>query len=74
MQTKFKRHQKIKILRVPLEEDTEPYTNPPTQLKPGMSGEINIILPNGQYHIKIVDKTGKTIAYAAMDEESLKAI
>ena len=40
-------------------------------IKKGMEGEINIILPNGKYHVKIMDKKGNTIAYAPFDEEQL---
>ncbi len=79
MQTKFKRHQKVKLLVDPnpeyveyhnAEEDLE---NQP-KIKKGMLGKINIILPNGQYHVEILDKKDKTVAYVAIDEESLEAI
>jgi len=40
-------------------------------IKKGAQGEINIILPNGKYHVKITDKKGKTIAYAPFNEEEL---
>ena len=39
-----------------------------------MKGRINIILPNGQYHVEILDKKGNTLAYVAVDEESLEAV
>ena len=42
-------------------------------VKKGALGEINIILPNGKYHVKIIDKKGKTLAYAPFDEEELGA-
>lgn len=75
MNTKFKRHQKVKLLRAPLIEDVEPYTDPPTSIREGMTGKINLILPNGQYHIDIIDeKTGETIAYCAMDEEGIEPL
>ena len=80
MQTKFKRHQKVRLLRAPNLEDVEPYFDHPEKevkeinIEVGMIGEINIILPNGQYHVKILDKKGETIAYAAFDEESLEAV
>ncbi len=74
MDTKFKRHQEVKLLRAPLDEDVEPYTDPPVKITAGMKGKINIILPNGQYHVEIIDEEGQTIAYAAMDEEGLEAI
>ena len=73
MQTKFKRHQPVKLLRAPLIEDVEPYAEPPIEIVSGMSGKVNIILPNGQYHVEIIDDKGETIAYVAMDEEGLEA-
>jgi len=73
MQTKFKRHQPVKLLRAPLIEDVEPYAEPPIEIVGGMSGKVNIILPNGQYHVEIIDDKGETIAYVAMDEEGLEA-
>ncbi len=73
MQTKFKRHQQVKLLRAPLIEDVEPYVEPPIEIIGGMSGKVNIILPNGQYHVEIIDDKGETIAYVAMDEEGLEA-
>ena len=74
MQTKFKRHQKVKLLSNPLEQDTEPYADPPVAVKAGMIGFINILLPNGRYHIRIEDEEGDEIAYVAMDEEQLEAV
>ena len=76
MQTKFKRHQKVKLLRAPNVESIEPYTEDKEELdiKAGMLGEINIVLPNGTYHVRIFDKKGKVIAYVAMDEDGLEAI
>ena len=44
------------------------------KIKKGMLGEINIILPNGQYHVKILDKKGNIIAYAPMSEEALEEV
>ena len=82
MQTKFKRHQKVKLLIAPdpeyveyhnEEEDTEDNENRP-EIRKGMMGEINMLLPNGQYHIKITDKKGNIIAYAPMSEEALEAV
>lgn len=74
MQTKFKRHQKVKLLTAPLAEDIEPYTDPPTPIKAGMVGKINLILSNGQYHVEIINEKDEAIAYVAMDEENLEAI
>ena len=79
MQTKFKRHQKVKLLRDPDQEYIEYHNieenleNRPKITK-GMLGRINILLPNGQYHVEILDKEGNTMAYAKMDEESLEAL
>ncbi|HIG52117.1 hypothetical protein CXT76_01805 [Candidatus Parvarchaeota archaeon] len=74
MQTKFKRGQKVKLLISPLDEDVEPYHEPPIRITAGMKGKINILLPNGQYHVDIKDASGETIAYVAMDEESLESL
>jgi|TARA_Y100000310_G_scaffold285136_1_gene308375 hypothetical protein len=74
MQTKFKRHQEVRLLRNPLIEDVEPYAEPPIEIVKGMSGKVNVILPNGQYHVDVIDDKGETIAYVAMDEDGLEAI
>ncbi|MDO8460666.1 MAG: hypothetical protein Q7S74_06140 [Nanoarchaeota archaeon] len=81
MQTKFKRHQKVRLLLDPdleyVEYHTEgsPDVQDQTPIKKGMVGKINILLPNGQYHVEIIDeKTGETIAYVPMAEEHLEAI
>lgn len=78
MHTKFKRHQKVKLLidaNQEYVEYSEEYTDKKILIKKGMLGKINIILPNGQYHVKIVDeKTNETIAYIPMDEEFLEEI
>ncbi len=74
MQTKFKRHQKVKLLVNPAEKDTEPFTEPPTPIKKGMLGTINILLPNGRYHVRISDEEGNELAYVVMDEEYLEAV
>ncbi len=72
MNTKFKRHQKVKLLLTPLEKDVEPYDEENPQIKKGMVGEINMILPNGQYHVLIRNEKGNKIAYIVMDEEALE--
>lgn len=72
MDTKFKRHQKVKILVTPREEDIELYSDSPYNIKPGTIGFINILLPNGRYHVRIEDNEGNEIAYVAMDEEQLE--
>jgi len=78
MNTKFKRHQKVILLVSPnleyIEYDEEVDSDNPPQIKKGMLGEINILLPNGQYHVRILDKKGNTIAFVPMDEENLEAV
>lgn len=76
MQTKFKRHQKVKLLFLPLVEDIEPYPDPDEdiEIKPGMIGEINLMLPNGRYHLKVFNEKQETIAYVVLDEEALEAL
>ena len=73
MQTKFKRHQKVRLLAIPREDDIEPYTEN-LSIKAGTLGLINILLPNGRYHVRIQDAQGNEIAYVAMDEEQLEAV
>lgn len=73
MQTKFKRHQKVRILINPTEEDVEPYADPPIGIKKGMTGKINMILPNGRYHVEII-QDDETIAYVALDEDQLELV
>ncbi|MAG38308.1 hypothetical protein CMI45_02895 [Candidatus Pacearchaeota archaeon] len=79
MQTKFKRGQKVKLLVNPdpeyIEYHEEVSDNPSEikEIKKGSIGEINIILPNGQYHVEFHDKDGNAIAYVPMAEESLEA-
>ncbi len=74
MQTKFKRHQQVKLLTAPRETDIEPYADPPQEIKAGMIGTVNLILPNGRYHIKLTDTKGEEIAYIAMSEDNLEAV
>lgn len=74
MQTAFKRHQKVKLLAAPKEDDAEFYSDPPIALQKGMIGYINILLPNGRYHVRIQDEQGNELAYVAMDEEQLEAV
>ncbi|MBX4195996.1 hypothetical protein KW805_00200 [Candidatus Pacearchaeota archaeon] len=73
MHTKFKRHQKVKILHEPDPEYIEYYSDTEIPIKKGMIGKINILLPNGRYHVEI-DKDGEVIAYAPFNEEDLEAI
>ena len=74
MQTKFKRHQAIKILRSPEKEYIEYYSDKQEEIKEGMKGRINILLPNGQYHVEILNDEGEIIAYAPFNEEDLEEI
>ncbi len=71
MQTKFKRHQKVRILREPDKEYIEYYSDEEIPIKKGMLGKINVILPNGQYHVEILDEKGEVIAYAPFSEDDL---
>ena len=79
MNFKFKRHQPVKLLRDPDPEYVE-YHNVGEDdsqhivIKKGMKGRINIILPNGQYHVEIFDSKGNLVAYAPMGEEDLEAL
>lgn len=76
MQTIFKRHQKVRLLIDPdpeyIEYHTENTNDPEVPIKKGMVGEINTILPNGQYHVKILDEKGRELAYALMSEDFLE--
>ena len=72
MHFKFKKHDKIVLL---VEPDAEYIEYEPdfegTPIKKGMTGEINIILPNGKYHVRVFDDKGKAIAYVPLDEEEI---
>lgn len=74
MQTKFKRHQKVKILVEPNYEYVEFEGEKAVDIKKGAIGEINMLLPNGQYHVRILDKKGNAVAYAPFNEEDLRLI
>ncbi len=79
MNTKFKRHQSVKILRSPSKEYIEYHNEDDKNFKEipiiaGMSGKINILLPNGKYHVEILDKKGNILAYAPFDEDDLESI
>ena len=75
MQTKFKRHQKVKLLVTPDVEFIEyfPEVEPFTITK-GATGEINMILPNGEYHVAIKNDKGETLAYVPVEESNLESI
>ncbi len=77
MQTKFKRHENVILLIDPdveyieyHNEDDPDFVEIP--ITKGMKGRINIILPNGQYHVEVFDSDGNTLAYVPMNEEDLK--
>ncbi len=72
MQTKFKRHQKVKLLTDPEKEYVEYYSDGEVPIEKGAVGKVNVILPNGRYHVEISDANGNVIAYVVMDEESLE--
>ncbi len=73
MQTKFRRHQKVELLVKPNDEYVEPAEgHEDVNIKKGMPGKINIVLPNGQYHVEILNKKGERVAYAVMSEDDLK--
>lgn len=79
MQTIFKRGDKVVLLTDPDAEYIEYHNedNPNFEeipIKKGMVGKINIILPNGRYHVEVLDKQGNTLAYVPMSEEDLKKI
>lgn len=71
MQTRFKRHQKVRILVKPDLNYVE-YKNEEVPIEKGMKGFINVILPNGKYHVAILNEKEEIIAYAPFDEESLE--
>lgn len=74
MQTQFKRHQKVKLLIDPDPEYIEYQPEQSQPIKKGMIGKINILLPNGKYHVEIIEpETEETIAYVPVDEEYLEA-
>jgi len=75
MEFKFKKHQKVRLKFDPIEEDIEYYADPPIRIIKGMTGQINLLLQNGQYHVEIIDEESKeTLAYIAIDEEGLEAV
>lgn len=76
MQTQFKRGDKVVLLSDPDPEYVEYHNEDDPKFKEipitkGMSGKINILLPNGQYHVEIQDKKGNILAYVMLDEENL---
>lgn len=73
MQSKFKRHQKVKLL-VDADPEYVEYYEDEIPVKKGMIGKINIMLSNGRYHVEILDSKGETLAYAPFSEEELEAV
>jgi len=74
MQTKFKKQQKVRLLRDPDPEDIEYRSEEEIPIKKGMMGIVNIHLPNGQYHVKILDKKGEIIAYVPLSEDDIESV
>ncbi len=77
MHTKFRRHQSVILLVDPNPDYVEYYTEDGSkpEIKKGMIGRINILLPNGQYHVAIIDKnTNKTLAYVMLAEEDVEVV
>lgn len=73
MNNKFRRHQKIRLLHAPNAEYIESYTDKKIDIKAGMIGKINLLLPNGQYHVEII-QDGETVAYVMADEDQLELV
>jgi len=76
MQTKFKRGDKVILLRDPDPEYIEYHNEDDPEfeeipIKKGMRGKINMMLSNGRYHLEILDNKGNILAYVPMDEEDL---
>ena len=78
MQTIFKRHQAV-ILQRDADPNYVEYHNEDDSefkevpIRKGMKGRVNILLPNGQYHVEIFNDKGETIAYAPFSEDDLQA-
>jgi hypothetical protein len=73
MQPKFKIKDRVIITGSPDPEYVESYHEPEIPIVAGMKGKINLIMPNGQYHVEIQDDKGEVIAYALFHEEQLKS-
>lgn len=78
MQTKFRRGDLV-ILKVAQSSEYAEYHNEDDPnfrdlpIAKGMKGKINILLPNGRYHVEIFDKNGNILAYVPVDEDDLEA-
>jgi len=72
MPAEYKKHQKVVLLTDP---DSEYIEYKPdfegVEIKKGMTGEINLILPNGRYHVRVFDKKKNVIAYVMAEEEQI---
>jgi hypothetical protein len=78
MHTEFKRHQRVILLKNPDPEYVEYHNedDPDFEEVPimkGMHGRVNIILPNGKYHVEIDDEDGNILAYVVLNEQDLEA-
>lgn len=78
MQAVFKKHQLVKFLRAPNQEYVEYHIENEEELgeipiTKGMKGRINLFLPNGQYHVEVLDEHGHVFAYALFSEDDLVA-
>lgn len=77
MDTKFKRHQPVRLLRDANPDLVEYHDELGIKSVPivkGMQGKINMLLTNGKYHVEIDDAQGNIIAYASFSEEDLEAV
>lgn len=77
MQPEFKRHEKVRLLVNPQEDDIEydlSHENTKPAVRKGSIGKINMVLPNGQYHVEIIDEEGNTIAYVPIDGAFLEKV
>jgi hypothetical protein len=74
MQTQFKRHDKVRLLVDPDPEYIEYYSEERPRIRKGMVGKINVLLPNGQYHVEIIGENDEEIAYVMMGEEYLEKV
>ena len=72
MNTKFKRHDKVRLLISPSESDIESYEEENVKINKGTIGEINMLLSNGRYHILVRNEKDVKIAYVVADEEALE--
>ncbi len=74
MNTKFRRHEKVRLIISPLESDIESYEEETPSVSKGTIGEVNLLLPNGRYHVAIKNEKGEKLAFVVADEEALESI